>query len=225
MGLLLASFASEQAPEGSHGGKVNSAMAPVFPGWNVWKVWQVKDLPFSLMMLGVSRDRQLQIWVEDQVRLNAGGTDVADPADLKGSHVQILADAPGLSTAVQKESVPGPAMLVDGPADLRAVRFFNKGGQSQLPWPHDESYLLEAVLQPQADNPATSGPAPVTIGQTIGNGVIQPIGDALSAIPSWLKYGGIAVGLFVLYESYSGKATKLVRKGKKYVKRIASARD
>ena len=98
-------------------------MAPVFPGWNVWKVWQVKDLPFSLMMFGVSRDLQLQIWVEDQVRLNAPGSDVADPADLKGSKVQIIADAPGLSTAMAKESVPGPAMVVSGPADLRVVRF------------------------------------------------------------------------------------------------------
>lgn len=198
-------------------------MAPVFPGWNVWKVWQVKDLPFSLMMLGVSRDLQIQIWVEDQVRLNAPGSDVADPVDLKGSKVQILADAPGLSTAMAKESVPGPAMVVSGPADLRVVRFFNKGGQAQLPWPHDESYLLDAVLQPQEGNPVTTGPAPVTIGQTVGNGVIQPIGDALSAIPSWLKYSAIGVGLFFLYDSYSGKATKLVRKAKKYVKRNASA--
>jgi hypothetical protein len=188
------------------------AMAPVFAGWNVWSVWQVNDLPFSIMMFGVSRDRQLQIWVEDAVRLQAGGSDVADPIDLKGGQVQILPDSGSLTPALHKEQVAGPAMVVDGPATLRFVRFFNHGVDTSLPWPHDSSYLLDTVYQPVATNPVTSGPAPVTIGGTVGQGIIKPVEDALKEVPWWayVVAGGIAIAVFS--ESVIGTVVKLKRK-------------
>lgn len=191
-------------------------MAPVFPGWNVWQVWQLKDLPFSLMMLGVSSERQLRIWVEDQVRLNAGGSDIGDPVDLKGSSVQVIDSAPGLATAMRKEDVPGGgAFLVSGPATLFTVRFFNKGSQTQLPWPHDDEYLLDAVLEPKADNPATSGPAPTTIGETVGHGITQPVSDALGSIPWYMWAGAVVFGGVVLLGSLPGSTVRKVTKWNK----------
>lgn len=144
----------------------DSPMTPIFAGWNVWAVWQVQNLPFIPLMVGVSRDRQLQIWVEDQVRLHATEASVADPIDLKGSQVEILTGSPGLKVAMRKENVPGPALVVetqDLSPQLRFVRFFNRGEASQLPWPHDDSYLLDAVFQPDPTNPVTKGDGPGTI--------------------------------------------------------------
>ena len=186
-------------------------MAPVFQGWNVWQVWQLKDLPFSVMMFGVSPERQLRIWVEDQVRLNAGGSDVGDPGDLKGSSVQIIDSAPGLAVAMRKEDVPGGAtFVVSGPATLFTVRFFNKGAQTQLPWPHDDEYLLDAVLEPKADNPATSGPAPTTIGESVGHGIVKPIEDAVGSIPWYVWAGAIAFGGVMLLGSLPGSTVRKV---------------
>ncbi len=140
------------------------SLAHVFAGWNVWAVDQVKDLPFDPMMIGIDRSRQLRIWVEDQVRLHAGGASVADPIDLKGSQVEILANAPtGLSVFQHKEQVPGDPMLASGETALMYVRFFNRGSESNLPWPHDESYILDQVLTPSPNSPATIGPGPGTI--------------------------------------------------------------
>jgi hypothetical protein len=156
----------------------DSPMAPVFAGWNVWAVWQVMDLPFSVMMVGVSRDSQLKIWVEDQVRLHAPGAEVADPLDLKGGQVEILTGSPGLQTAMRKENVPGPALVVetqDVAPQLRFVRFFNRGAASELPWPHDESYLLDAVFRPDAANSATKGSGPGTI---LDRNITGPAGAA-----------------------------------------------
>jgi hypothetical protein len=144
----------------------SSPMAPLFKGWNVWAVWQVQDLPFNPLMVGVSRDRQLQIWVEDHVRLEAPEAQVADPIDLKGSQIQILTGPPSLQVAQRKEDVPGPSLSVDTqdlPPQLRFVRFFNRGEASQLPWPHDSSYLLDAVFQPNPSSPVTTGDGPGTI--------------------------------------------------------------
>src|ERR1700742_4307115 len=169
--------------------------APIFAGWNVWAVWQVKDLPFSIMMLGVSRDRQLQIWVEDQTRVN-GGASTADPIDLKGSSVQILNGAPtDLQVAGRKESVSGPTMAVEGDAELRYVRFYNRGDATSLPWPHDESYLLDSVYEPSKTSPTTNSAPPPTIGQTVGGGLASPIVDAgksfIDAIPAPVLWGAV----------------------------------
>jgi len=167
------------------------AFAPVFPGWNVWKVYQVKDLPFSLMMIGVSPERQLRLWVEDELRLHSAA-DVADPLDLKGGQVEILENANGLNPAMSREQVGLGEALLSGPADLKIVRFFNKAGNTQLAWPHDESYLLDQVLEPKADNPATSGPAHTTIGETVGTGITKPLGDVLGSVP-WYVWAGLTV--------------------------------
>ena len=170
--------------------------ATVFPGWNVWSVYQVKDLPFSPMMLGVSKERQLRIWVEDQVRLHAPGAVVADSIDLKGGQVEILPSkqaVEGLHVAERKEQVGGPVLLVEGPADLFYVRFFNRGVGSQLSWPHDGEYLLNEVFMPSDSSPATSGPAPTTITQGVG----EPVKAVVTPL---LWAGGLLLGFLTLRE-------------------------
>lgn len=169
----------------------------VYPGWNVWDVYQVNDLPFSIMMLGVSPERQLRIWVEDSVRLGAPGATVADSVDLKGGQVEILSGPPsGLTQIARKEQLSGTIPVVSGPATLKTVRFFNRGDKATMAWPHDESYLLDAVYLPSPTNPVTSGPSPTTISQTVGSGVSQPVGDLLkSLLPIGLVIGG---GLLLL---------------------------
>jgi len=155
--------------------------APVFPGWNVWTVYQVKDLnDTNPLFWGLDRDRRLRIWVEDAIRLGAPSTRVADPADLKGGQIEILPSKPAeLKTNARKEDVGGSsAMLVDGPAELRVVRFFNRGEQGQLTWPHDDNYLLNEVLTPSPSSPATSSAPPKTIGGTVGGGVAEVAKDA-----------------------------------------------
>lgn len=165
-------------------GSLDSEFLTVYPGWNVWDVWQVDDLPFSPSMIGVSRDRQLRIWVEDTVRLKAGGAVIADPIDLKGGQVEILNAAPsGLQIDQRKESVPGPVMTVKGKATLRTVRFFNRGARASLAWPHDESYLLEKTYIPSQTHPATSGPAPTTIPETV---ITDPITNIASNFGSFM---------------------------------------
>lgn len=197
----------------------NKDTAPVFAGWNVWSVWQVKDLPFSIMMLGVSRDRQLQIWVEDQVRLNAGVT-VSDPIDLKGSQIQILNGPPdGLQVATRKENVSGPAMVVDGAAELRYVRFYNRSDASALPWPHDDSYLLDSVYEPTKDNPLTNSAAPPTISQTVGQGVTQPVSDLIGSIPTWMKVTALGAGALLLFNEFGGGVAKAARSQYRKLKR------
>lgn len=182
------------------------------PGWNVWDVWQVNDLPFSLMMLGVSPERQLRIWVEDAVRLGAPGALVADSIDLKGGQVEILNAKPvGLAQAQRKEQVPGPALLVNGAATLKTVRFFNRGDKATMAWPHDDSYLLDATYVQSPTNPATAGPGPTTIAGTVGQGITQPIKDLG---PGTLAIAGV-VGIGVLLYLNRGsifKVRKRVRK-------------
>jgi len=190
------------------------ALAPVFRGWNVWAVYQVKDLDFTLLGMGVSRDRQLQVWVEDHVRLDAPGTDVADPLDLKGSQVQILAgDSPaGLKSFRRKEQVPGDVMLLDGEADRRVVRFYNRGDASALPWPHDDNYLLDEVYQPDEKQSITSGPAPREIASGTSSDLGKAAGDLLPDAGTLIKYAlgaAFVVGTgIVLARAVSGEFGK-----------------
>ena len=175
-------------------------LAKVFPGWNVWAVWQQKDLNFEPLHVGESRDRRLRIWVEDAVRLGAPGTVVADPIDLKGSQIEVLPGEPaGLSQTQRKEDVSGPAMLLDGPGELRFVRFYNRGPAGSLVWPHDGNYLLDAVYQPDPKNETTSGPAPNTIGSTVGGGVQQTLGDAFSGLGTVAAIAGVTLALYGTY--------------------------
>lgn len=168
------------------------AFAPVFKGWNVWVVAQKNDLGFDPLMVGVSRDRQLRIWVEDQVRENAGGAELGDPVALKGSQVEILPARPtGLRSAQNKDQVPGDALFLEGAAELRIVRFFNRGAPARLVWPHDDDYLLDEVMQPDERNPTTSGPPP----KTVTEDVIEPIKDVGTDV---LVAVGVGVGALLL---------------------------
>lgn len=186
-----------------------SEFLKVYPGWNVWQVWQVNELPFSVMMMGLDRDRQLRIWVEDVVRLGAPDASIADSLDLKGGQVQILNGAPpGLKTDQRKESVPGPAMVVSGPATLRTVRFFNRGNQTQIAWPHDESYLLERTFIPSPENPATNLPAPSTISETVVSGAGEPVKELLKS-PALYVAGAVTLLYVFRKELFSNVRAKL----------------
>ena len=208
------------------------ALAPVFKGWNVWAVDQVKDLDFTVLGICVSRDRQLQVWVEDHVRLDAPGTDVADPLDLKGSQVQILAgDAPaGLKVFRRKEQVPGDVMLVNGESDLRLVRFFNRGQASSLPWPHDDNYILDAVYQPDPGQSITSGPPPREIASGASGDLGKAAGDLLPDAGTlvWYALGaafvvGTGVVLARAVKGEFGRATERLGKVRAMTSRVSLA--
>ncbi len=178
---------------------MSNDFAPVFEGWNVWAVWQQKDLDFEPMMVGIDRDRRLRIWVEDAVRLGAPGTMVADPIDLKGGQIEILPSVPSdLQVKARKEDVGGDsAMVIGGPGELRTVRFFNRGAPGKLVWPHDSNYLLDRVLTPSTSSPATSGPAPHTIGGTVGGGLAE-VAKPLLTGAAVVVGAGLAIGLGVV---------------------------
>ena len=183
-----------------------SEFITIYPGWNVWDVWQLIDLPFSLMMIGIDRDRQLRIWVEDKVRLGAPGALVADSIDLKGGQIEILNGKPvGLVTDQRKEQVPGPALVVNGVPTLRTVRFYNRGTKAKMAWPHDSSYLLDQNYIPAPSNPATAGPAPDTIASTVGSGALAPVKALLGEIPPVIYIGGVvfAAAYFFKKEIFS----------------------
>lgn len=172
--------------------------APVFPGWNVWEVWQKDDLDLEPLMVGVSRDRRLRIWVED-VLDDAAGTAVADPlnpAALRGAQVEIIPATGKLEVAATKESVPGPALLLDSPATLRVVRFYNRGDFGVLAWPHDGNYLLDRVFVPSTDNPVTAAPAPSSLGGAATE-VVEGAKKTVSAV-AWVAAGAAAVALVIV---------------------------
>lgn len=173
---------------------------PIFPGWNIWNVWQVNDLDFSVFNVGLTPERQLRIWVEDQIRDKAGAAEVADPVALKGSQIQVLPGLPtGLRIMMRKEQVPGcegegcagPVMVLDGPASMKTVRFFNRSNtQTSMPWPHDDNYLVDAVYVPSVDNPISSGAGPGTI--------LSPVTDAASSAVSTLTKLAVTAGVIYL---------------------------
>lgn len=177
---------------------------PIFPGYNVWNVWQVNDLDFSPFNIGVTPERQLRIWVEDQIRDKAGAAEVADPLALKGSQIQVLPGLPtGLKIMMRKEQVTGcegdgcagPTMVVNGPASLKAVRFFNRSNsQTSMPWPHDDNYLVDAAYVPSVTNPTTSGPGPGTI--------LSPVTSAASDLTSSLMKTAMILGTIYLAISF-----------------------
>jgi hypothetical protein len=142
-----------------------AGFAPIFQGWNVWCVHQKNDLDFEPMMLGLSPERRLRIWVEEQADAAPGAAvdDPANPTKFKGDLVQLIPSTEGLSAAARKETVPGDLLLLDGPATLHCARFFNRGGAGVIPWPHSANYLLDAVYTPTAESPITSAPAPDTL--------------------------------------------------------------
>lgn len=173
-----------------------SDFAPIFAGWNVWAVWQAKDLSFDVMLVGLSRERRLRMWVEAVAE--HAGANVSDPLALRGSQVELLNAAPDLTALSTRAETGGNLALLAGPADLEIVRFFNRGSAVNAVWPHDSDYMLEAVYQPSATNPATSGPPPAPILDTgaIAQGVEKAAKGAtivvgvagLAAFAIWLAF-------------------------------------
>lgn len=157
-----------------HYADMPSAIVQITPGWNAWAVWQKKELDVEAMMIGLDRDRRLRIWVEGVAETNAAN--VSDPAALRGSGVQILSSAPNLPTKTSRSQTDAAAWTLDGPGELRFVRFFNKGQIDNIPWPKSDNYLLEAVYVPSPSNPVTSGPGPT--------GLLSPVLDTVKSTAS-----------------------------------------
>lgn len=177
-----------------------SDFAPVFKGWNVWDVFQTKDLPFGLEWIGVPDERRARIFVEDAIRKNAAGAVLADPVDFKGSMIENLPGPPtDLTVAARKEDVAGPAMTIDGPTILRTFRFFNRGAESKLVWPHDQNFLLDKVYTPSTSSPATTGEPPKTALENAGEGTGELLGEAAKGLAKPIEYlllfGGAYFGL------------------------------
>lgn len=172
-----------------------AGFAPLFAGWNVWDVWQAQDpilgVTGQIMNAGVSLERQLRIWVEDQVKDNAPAAELADPlnpAALKGAQVLVVPNAAGLEPLATRAEIPelaGPLQVGEqgSPAKKFTVRFFNRGEATALPWPQDQNYVVDAVFQPTDDNPLTSGAAPASLDA------------ALSEAGKGIKAVAVAVGV------------------------------
>ena len=180
-------------------GAAPAGFAQIFKGWNVWDVWQSQDpiqgIGGSILNAGLSLDRQLKIWIEDNIKDNAPGVAVADPANpmaLKGDQIQIVPAAGGLAVLQTRADVPGLAGALQlgemGSQGLkRTVRFFNRGIEAAIAWPHDENYLLDTVYQPDPANAITSGPAPSSLAGAAG--------EALDTAGSVLKVVAIGAGV------------------------------
>lgn len=161
-------------------GRVGAASTPtagpgfvtVFPGWNVWALWRSDNPDRSIFAdiwnAGMSPDRELQVWVENQIKDNANGAAVADPANpaaLRGDQIQIIPGANGLPIDATRADIPELAGAVQlGEKDSKAtrvfVRFYNRGQQTIMPWPHDGNVLLDDSFLPSKTNALTNGPPP-----------------------------------------------------------------
>lgn len=175
--------------------------APIFVGWNVWDIWQSDDPPFSVMNIGLTLERQLRIFIENQLADNAPGTAIADPlnpAALRGDQIQIIPKVEGLKFAATRGDIPELAKGInlggdeDSKAILRTVRFFNRGSESSLPWPHEPGYLLENVYTPDPNHPVTGAPQPGSLG-----GAASQVGSELSKAVTALVWvgGGLAAAV------------------------------
>lgn len=174
---------------------------PIFKGWNVWRVAAKDSLGFDPGMIGVSDERRLRIFVEDAAN-SAPGVSVADPANpaaLKGSQVEIIPSACGLPQALGRETVPGPLLLLDGPASVKFVRFYNRGTEGVAAWPHDEDFLVDGAYQPSDTNPCTNAAAPPSLA-----GAVDDLAKGAGTV---LKVVGVVVGvgaLIYLASLYAG---------------------
>jgi hypothetical protein len=176
---------------------VPAGFAPIFKGWNVWAVLARNELAFDPLMLGVSPERRLRIWVEDKADA-APGANVADewhPGKLKGEQIEIIQSAEGLEPAEERaQHKPGSTLNFDPNHSRVFVRFFNRGESGITPWPSDENFLLDTVYAPTAESPITSAPEPGTLegaAGAAGAGVAQ----ALKVVA---VVGGVALGAWLL---------------------------
>lgn len=188
----------------------------VYPGWNVWALWQSED-PIrgvfgTIWNLGVSPEREFRIWVEDQIKTNAPGTAVADPANpaaLRGEQIQIIPNAGGLATDATRADIPELAGGVqlgakDSKTKLTFVRFYNRGQEAAMPWPHDENVLLDASYVPSSTNSVTNAAPPSSLGGTAS----QLASDAGSVVKVIAIGGGLVLAtVLAIAIANSRKAT------------------
>lgn len=180
-----------------------AGFAPVFAGWNVWSVWAKNDLDTEIAAIGETADRRLRVWVEDTAD-SASGAQLHDPLNpsvfhFDGDEVEIIPGDAGLTVALGRETVPNAAsLLLDSPATLRFVRFYNRGQDTIVAWPHSSNYLLENVYMPSATNAATSAPAPESTGGDVKQAAAA-VGNALGGTAQLVLIGvGIAGAIYVL---------------------------
>jgi hypothetical protein len=176
-------------------GAAPAGFATVFKGWNVWGVQQKDDLDFEAIMIGVSRDRRLRIWVEDAADSAPGAAvaDSANPFALKGSQIEIINSIGSLvPTETKGETLADVAL--DGPATVRYVRFFNRGSEAITPWPHASNYLLSSVYQPTANNPITNAPSP----SSLAGDTSQVTGAVGNAVKMLAIGGGVVLAVVLI---------------------------
>lgn len=199
------------APSGAAPGFVT-----VFPGWNVWALWRSSDpdrgLLGTIWNLGMAPDTELRVWVEDQIKDNAPGAAVADPlnpAALRGAQIQIIPGANGLPVDATRADMPDLAGALQlGKKDSKAarvfVRFYNRGTQSLMPWPHDENVLLDNSFVPSSKNSLTNGPPPGSLA-----GSATSLADSAETVVKVIAIGGglvLATVLVIALANTSRKA-------------------
>lgn len=171
--------------------------APIFKGWNVWDVLAKDDLDFELGGVGASPERRLRIFVENAIVDGAPAASVDDqnnPLKLVGSMVEIIASPGNLQPAATRAAVPGTPLVLDAPATKHTVRFFNRGDETELSWPHSSNFLLDTVYQPSASSSITSGAPPSSLSGTIDSATATASKTATVV----LAVAGVAVGLGVV---------------------------
>lgn len=180
--------------------------APIFKGWNVWDVYALNNLHTEIGGIGVSDDRRLRIWVENEIKDHAPAAavdDQANPNKLVGAMIEIIQNAGTLSPAARRVDLPGAPMLLDGPATLHTVRFFNRGDQTELSWPHNDNFLLDTAYEPSAASPITSGAAPSSLAGDVG-AAAESI-KHLTVVVLEVAAIGAGVGLLIWLASHAAR--------------------
>lgn len=181
-----------------------SGFAQLFKGWNVWAVLAQNDLSFDPLMAGLSPERRLRIWVEEQAD-QAPGAAVADPLNplgLRGGQVEIIQSAEGLEPEAERaQEFPGSAINI-GPNHSRVfVRFFNRGEAAVTPWPHDADFYVDTIYAPAADNPITSAPQPGSLA-----GAASSAADTAGGVLKVVAIGaGVVLGVVLLTSLWTRK--------------------
>lgn len=191
-----------------------AGFVPVFQGWNVWDVWQADDPDTNILgkiwTAGESSERLLRVWIEDQLRDNAPGSAVADPANplaLSGAQIQPIpsvktvpiSDADGLAVAATRADIPELAGALqlgnsDSKATLHTVRFYNRGALTLMPWPHDQNFVVDRAYIPSAQNPVTNSPPP----SSLAGGASGALDDVKSVVTVLAVGAGLVLGVVLI---------------------------
>ena len=175
------------------------------PTRRISRCWARSGMPAKAKISSCER-------VEDEIRDNAPGAAVADPANpaaLSGDTVQIIPKVSGLTASATRASIPDIAGALqlgtgDSTARLVTVRFYNRGDVSFLPWPHDQNFVVDTVYVPSTSNPVTNAAAPFTLAGAASS-ASNSIGHAITI--GAVIIGG-AVALLIL--SKTGRTHGLV---------------